>query len=242
MARGGRRVVPLRALVVDDEEASRRDLFSLLVREGVEVEEAASAEEALERLRSDPFDAVFLDIRMPGLTGLEAVRVLQDLPDPPLVVFVTAYPDHALDAFEEEALDYLVKPVAPARLRRTLERLERWRRESIPLLEKIPVPLGDRTLLLDTREIRYVSASGDTTSLATYDASYTTRYTLRELRRRLGPRFLQVHRSYLVNLDHIVEVVPFFKGTFLLRLNDRGRTRIPVSRREAARLRLLLGL
>lgn len=234
----------LKALVVDDDEVGRKELVRLVVRQGLRcVEEAATAAEALRLLAERSYQVVFLDIQMPGLTGMEAVRVINRMPSPPHVVFVTAYPDYAVEAFEEAALDYLVKPVSEERLARTLDRLARRVAAGPPIsVDRLPVQVGERVVLVNVAEVRYAVARGDYAYVATYDATYRTPYTLSELHGRLGPsRFVRVHRSFLVNVDHILEIHPYFKGTFVLRMNDKGRTEIPVSRREAPRLRMLLG-
>jgi DNA-binding LytR/AlgR family response regulator len=169
--------------------------------------------------------------------------VINRMPSPPSVVFVTAYPHYAVEAFEEAAFDYLLKPVSEERLVRTLERIARRQEVEAPSpTDRLPIEVGDRVILLDVSEIRYAVARDDYAYVATYDATYRTSYTLGELHRRLGPsRFLRVHRSFLVNIDHILEIHPYFKGTLILRMDDKGRTEIPVSRREAPRFRMLLG-
>lgn len=234
----------LKVLVVDDDKAGRGELIRLITGLGLRcVEEASTAAQALHLLAERSYDVVFLDIQIPGLTGMEAVRVINRMPSPPYVVFVTAYPDYAVGAFEEAALDYLVKPVSQERLARTLERLARRAASGPPTpVDRLPVEVGDRVLLVNVAEVRYAVARGDYAYVATYDATYRTPFTLSELHGRLGPsRFVRVHRSFLVNVDHILEIHPYFKGTLVLRMNDKGRTEIPVSRREAPRLRMLLG-
>jgi DNA-binding LytR/AlgR family response regulator len=236
--------INLKALVVDDDEIGRKELARLLTRHGVRcVDETATAAQALSLLMERTYDVVFLDIQMPGLTGMEAIRVINRMPSPPSVVFVTAYPHYAVEAFEEAAFDYLLKPVSEERLVRTLERIARRQEVEAPSpTDRLPIEVGDRVILLDVSEIRYAVARDDYAYVATYDATYRTSYTLGELHRRLGPsRFLRVHRSFLVNIDHILEIHPYFKGTLILRMDDKGRTEIPVSRREAPRFRMLLG-
>lgn len=234
----------LKALVVDDDEISRKELARLIARHGVRcVDETATAAQALSLLMERTYDVIFLDIQMPGLTGMEAIRVINRMPSRPHVVFVTAYPHYAVEAFEEAAFDYLLKPVSEERLIRTLERIARRSgMEALAPTDRLPVEVGDRVILLDVAEIRYAVARDDYAYVATYDATYRTSYTLGELHRRLSPsRFLRVHRSFLVNIDHILEIHPYFKGALILRMDDKGKTEIPVSRREAPRLRMLLG-
>jgi len=233
---------PLRILVVDDDPDARAHLVALLREAGQDqVEVALSAYEMLDRLRGGPFDAVFLDIRMPGLTGLDALRALNALPQRPRVVLVSAFDEHALEAFEAAAFDYLLKPVEPGRLRRTLERLQEEPPASPP--SRLAVPTADRVVLVDPDDILYVQAHGDFARVVTREGTYEARASLRELGQRLPPhRFLRVHRSFLVNLDHVCELHPFFSGTMVLRLDDPKRTEIPVSRSAARLLKTILHL
>ncbi len=230
-----------RILVVDDDPDARVHLVQLLRELGQDqVEEATSAYELLDRIRQSPPEVVFLDIRMPGLSGLDALRALNVLPQRPRVVLVSAFDEHALEAFEVAAFDYLLKPVDPDRLRRTLERLSS---EPPTHLSRLAIPTADRVVLLDPEEILYVQAHGDLVRVVTREGTYEARIPLREVAQRLpAARFVRVHRSYIVNLDHVAELYPFFSGTMLLRLNDPKRTEIPVSRSAARLLKTLLHL
>ncbi|MCS7172171.1 MAG: LytTR family DNA-binding domain-containing protein [Armatimonadetes bacterium] len=233
---------PFRILIVDDDPTARAHLERLLQALGQDqVETAENAYALLDRIRDSPPEVVFLDIRMPGLSGLDALRALNALPQRPRVVLVSAFDEHALEAFEAAAFDYLLKPVDPDRLRRTLERLAAEPAQGLP--SRLALPTADRVVLLDPDQILYVQAQGDLIRVVTRDGTYEARTTLREVARRLPPtRFLRVHRSYLVNLDHVVELHPFFSGTMLLRLDDPHRTEIPVSRSAARFLKALLQL
>ena len=234
----------LRVLVVDDDPIARQELRNMLERLQVEsVDEAATAVEALVQLQQRRYDLLLLDIQMPGLSGIEALKVINHMPQRPHVAFVTAFSDHTLEAFEEAAFDYLLKPIREERLRRTLERVVAMQSGTTTPPDKLPVHLEDRILLLDIDEIRFAYARGDRTFVVLFDREYPVRYTLGELAQRLGRRaFLRVHRSYLVNVDHIKEVHPFFSGTLILRIDDYKNTEIPVSRSAARTLRILLGL
>jgi len=231
----------LRLLVVDDDPEARRYLQELLREEGQEaVEVADSAEAALERLRQGPIDAMFLDIRMPGLSGLDLLHSLSRLPRRPRVVLVSGFEDHALEAFEAAAFDYLLKPVDRSRLRRTLERLLQ---EEPAQPSRVAVPTADHAVLLDPSDILYVQAQGDSCRVVTRHGTVEATCNVGQLQRRLPPaQFLRVHRSYLVNLDCVREVHPYFSGTLLLKLDDDRGTEIPVSRSAARALRLLLHL
>jgi DNA-binding LytR/AlgR family response regulator len=249
----------LRALVVDDEPLARQEMRYLLGRVGgvAECEEAPNALEALALLQGGRYDVVFLDIRMPGLTGMQAMRVIEALPRPPRVVFVTAHEEHALEAFDVAAADYLLKPVSEARLRKALARIGDG---GVPgpaeaagevVLDRpseigralIPAEQDGRTLLIRAGDLRFASVSGHTTHLHTRDRTYVCRLSLGELEERLAPAgFLRVHRGYLVNLEHVREVSPFFSGAYLLRVDDERRSEVPVSRAAARRLRGILGI
>mgnify|MGYP000116422428 CR=1 FL=1 len=233
---------PFRILIVDDDPTARTHLERLLKELGQDqVETAENAYALLDRIRDSPPEVVFLDIRMPGLSGLDALRALNALPQRPRVVLVSAFDEHALEAFEAAAFDYLLKPVDPDRLRKTLERLAAEPLPGPP--SRLALPTADRVVLLDPDQILYVQAQGDLIRVVTREGTYEARTTLREVARRLPPaRFLRVHRSYLVNLDHVVELHPFFSGTMLLRLDDPQRTEIPVSRSAARFLKALLQL
>jgi DNA-binding LytR/AlgR family response regulator len=162
------------------------------------------------------------------------------------VVFVTAHADHAVDAFELQAADYLLKPVSVERLRKTLERI-RPRPAAAPsspsALLRFPVERDGRTFLVNTQDIRYVSARGHDVSVHVFDTHYRFRGTLAECAGRLEQRgFLRVHRAYLVNPEHILEVRPFFTGSYVLLTDDKLRSEVPVSRAYAKDLRESLGL
>lgn len=244
-------VTTARVLIVDDEAAARAELRYVLARvdASVRADEASSATEALAALDVTRYDAVFLDIRMPGLSGLDALALIERRPHRPEVVFVTAYDEYALKAFELAAADYLLKPVSEPRLRRALDRLLRPLRapgpppEARPALEKLPVQGETATLFLRLADIRYLHVQGHDTFARTFDSAHRTRFSLAELETRLtGHGFVRVHRAYLVNVEHILELEPFFAGSQVLRVDDRERTEIPVSRSAAPRLREILGV
>jgi DNA-binding LytR/AlgR family response regulator len=244
---------PLRALVVEDERPALEELCYQLQEADptAEVATAATALDALRVLQQQRFDAVFADIQMPGLSGLELVQVLNALDEPPAVVFVTAYDEYAVRAFELRAVDYLLKPVSRDRLRATLERLQTARGRSpvgpdarVPAwLDRLPVEAAGRTVLVDLAEVRFAEARDNIVYVRTRDRTYPTRFSLQELERRLPtPPFLRIHRAFLVNLRCVVEIRPYFNGTYLLKVNDATDTDLTVSRGRVKDLRTLLGL
>jgi DNA-binding LytR/AlgR family response regulator len=247
-----------RALIVDDEAPARAELRYLLDEfDQVQVVgEATNVEEALVLLRSLTYDLVLLDIRMPGGTGLDIAAALRELPRRPKVIFTTAYPDHAVDAFDLEAVDYLVKPFDAERLARALDRaLEGGLDEGEPHptgqpsvgaaaepLGRIPVQRDGRTVLVDDAAIIYASAARGYSYIQLADERVLVNFSLNELERRLRGHFFRTHRSYLVNLHYVRELVPDFKGALVLVMGDRQRSRVEVSRRQARELRRLLGM
>jgi DNA-binding LytR/AlgR family response regulator len=255
--------VPRRArcLIVDDEAPAREELRYLLrgFDDVMVVGEAGDAEEALVLLDSVDYDVVLLDIRMPGGTGLELAARLRDRPGPPAVVFTTAYPDHAVDAFDVGAADYLLKPFDAARLRRALDRVlnrpgEDAEPGAAPLtpaqnqpadeadLSRIPVQRGERTVLVDAAEVRFATAARGYSYLKLAEERVLVSFTLSELERRLPGHFFRTHRSSLVNLRCVRELVPDFRGALVLVMDDPQGSRVEVSRRQAPELRRRLGL
>ena len=232
----------LNVLVVDDERPALDDLAYLL-RQHPRIEKvttAGDATEALRRLRDGRYDAVFLDIRMPGLDGLELARILGRFAEPPAIVFTTAFEQHAVEAFELEAIDYLLKPVRPERLSDAIRRLGpgNARNPSDENTSRIAVETGGRTRLIDRESIRFVEASGDYVRLHVDGAAYLVRTpisTLEESWREAG--FVRVHRRYLVALRHLTELRVRPGGGYVLHV---GSQELPVSRRHARELRGLL--
>jgi DNA-binding LytR/AlgR family response regulator len=233
----------LRVLVADDEQPAREELAWLLRRDDRvdNVRTVATGADVLKALESEPFDAVFLDIRMPGLDGLDVARVLARFTDPPAVVFVTAYDDHAVEAFDLKAVDYLLKPVRDERLTEAVRRVaatsdarEGVTREAEPEDETIAVELGGVTRFVNRSDVRYVEAHGDYARLHTGTGNHLVRVpltTLEERWREAG--FVRIHRSHLVAARHIDEV-RFESGRATVRL---GEEVLAVSRRHTRALR-----
>ena len=230
----------LRVLVVDDERPALDELAWLLQRDPRvdSVLTTDSAAEALRVLQEQQVDAVFMDIRMPGLTGLELARVLSRFRTPPPVVFVTAHDDHAVDAFELNAVDYLLKPVREDRLSEAVRRIvEAPANGGQPDDDNIAVELGGVTRFVSRAEVRYVEAQGDYARLHTAAGSHLLRVPLTSLEeewREAG--FVRIHRSLLVALPHIEEVrMDAGRCTVVVAGEELG-----VSRRHTRELRDLL--
>jgi two-component system LytT family response regulator/two-component system response regulator LytT len=253
----------LRAVIVDDEQLARDELCYLLAElGGVEVvAQASDGLQALEVVAQSGPDVIFLDVQMPGLTGFEVAGRLVDKDPPVAIVFVTAYDQHAIEAFEVNAVDYLLKPVEAERLDRAVQRVRRRMVESHPLndqlqrivqlvedrqtrRDQVAVKVGERFLLVQAEEIIFASMAGESINIVTGQIVGTASVrTLDELQTRLDPAtFWRVHRSHLVNINKIKEIVPWFSRNYILRMKDARATEIPVSRSQTRRLREYLKL
>jgi len=245
----------LTALIADDEEAPREQLRAALARLWPELRLVAASSNGAEAwddcLANEPAIA-FLDIRMPGLTGLEVARRLSALAAPPLIVFVTAHDDHALAAFEAGAVDYVLKPVDDARLAQTLARLRARVAQPAPaaaaalqqLLASLAPPkpvqrpiqasLGREVLLIPPEEIVYFEADQRYTRVVHQGGDALIRTPLRELLTQLDPeQFWQIHRSVLVNSRCIARAIRVDEGTMVVTLRGREE-KLPVSRQFQA--------
>jgi DNA-binding LytR/AlgR family response regulator len=252
--------IPLRVLIVDDEPLARERLKRLLADiEGVEViGEAESGVQAVEMIEGLNPDLVLLDIQMPGLDGFE---VIEALGHPPLVIFVTAYDEYAIRAFEVHALDYLLKPFSQERLERAIFRAQEELREKgdlaagwsstrlRPLLEslaergryatRLAVYERDRIRVVDVAEVDWISIEKEEVFVHMGEEAYLIRRTLSELEARLDPTcFFRAHRSAIINLDRVQEIIPWFKGSHRLRLTTGAE--VDLSRRRARALRQIL--
>lgn len=261
----------LRTVLVDDEQLARDELGYLLGQaEGVDiVGQAGDGIDALATIERLHPDLVFLDVQMPGLTGFEVARRLLDR-HPTHIIFVTAFDQHAIEAFEVNAVDYLLKPVDSSRLEIALQRARRRiaaerqatgettssmaadQLEKIVQLvserqsrrERLAIKVGERFLLVHADDILYASLADESITVATSQHQGTSSYrTLDELQARLDPSvFWRVHRSHLVNINKIKEIVPWFSRNYILKMKDEKATEIPVSRTQTRRLREYLKL
>lgn len=242
----------LRALIVDDEAPARSELRYVLGQLGnIEVVgEATNAGEAIELIKALTYDVVFLDIQMQGLTGLQAAEIVKELPASPQLVFVTAYGEHAVKAFELEAVDYLVKPFEETRLKKTIEKIKAKKKTgkekkneptSKSGVNLLPVQDKGKTTLIAISDVLYVHAQNERIFVHVQGGVYNTRLNLKELEDRLLPHdFMRTHRSYLVNIRKAKELIPMFHGSFIIRLS--GGIVVPVSRRKTKELKSLLGM
>jgi len=248
------------AIVVDDEKLASDELAYQL-REFPDVEVVATASnglEAVEMIENLEPDLVFLDVQMPGLDGMGVIRKLREKGIPlPYFVMATAYDQYAIEAFQYEALDYLLKPVEKSRLTQTIERARKGvaeRLKSAPAELPLPKPSLQRTKLLvrsnqrnfivDAQDVVYATIEDGLITVVASNMEGQSNYrTIEELQSNLdADTFWRVHRSYLVNIHRIKEVIPWFKSSFQLRMDDKKQTEIPVSRVQTKRLRALLKL
>lgn len=257
--------MPISTIIVDDEKLAREEL-SFLLRSFPEVSVVATGQNGLDAVKlakQHQPDLMFLDAQMPGLDGFGAVRMMESKHIPlPCLVFATAFDQYALQAFEVNAVDYLLKPFDTSRLARTMDKVKRQMAagESVegkidrvlqmldtrktPAATKVVMKAGGRQFLLDPQEIVFAKIEDGVIVIATRQVEGQSAYhTIEELQATLDEtHFWRAHRSYLVNLNHIREVVPWFNSSFQLRMGDKNHTEVPVSRNQSRRLRELYKL
>jgi two-component system response regulator AlgR len=245
--------VPLRVLIVDDEAPSRRRLHDLLNDCVATLPlsiagEAANGIEALDMLANVSADLVLTDIRMPDMDGIELARHLLKLPEPPIVIFTTAYQQHAVEAFEVNAIDYLLKPVRLPRLLAALQKLPRLKPLTFDAIDRLPanarrylsVTERSRVILIPIEDVIYLKAELKYITIRTAEREYLLEESLTRLEEEFGPRLVRIHRNCLVSRDHI-------RG-FERRVGDEGDAHwevllrdipesLPVSRRQQSVVR-----
>jgi len=255
------------ALIVDDEEPARDEL-AFLLKSFPDVEIVGRAKNGLEAvslIRELNPQLVFLDFQMPGLDGFGVIKkLIEKKVRLPFFVFATAYDNYAVQAFDVNALDYLLKPVARPRLDKAMGRVRLMMETAAPAHEKLErlvqmveerpsqsgkankllVKSGGRLYLVDSDDVIYASIEDGVISIVTRDFEGQSNFrTVEELQSNLDPNtFWRVHRSYLININRIKEVVLWFKSTYQLKMDDRKQTEIPVSRAQTRKLRELLNL
>jgi len=254
----------LSAVIVDDEQLARDELAYLLKSvDGVDiVAQGKNGVEALNLIKEHSPDLVFLDVQMPGLDGFGVIKKLMDKKvTMPQIVFATAFDQYAVKAFEVNAVDYLLKPFDKKRVAQSvqkarqriqtpsgpndkLETLVKMLEQQKPPVSKILIKAAGRLFLVDQKDISYASIEdGVITVFTSQNEGQSNCRTLEELLDSLDPNlFWRAHRSYLVNINRIKEVVPWFKSSYQLRMDDKKQSEIPVSRAQTKRLRELFGL
>ncbi len=257
--------VKITALIVDDEQPARDELAFLLknIADVEVVGQGKNGLEAVNLVRELSPQLLFLDVQMPGLDGFGVLKKLLDKKVRlPFIIFATAYDHYALQAFEVNALDYLLKPIARSRLEKSIAKVRRMietaesTRDKLDRLvhmfeerpaaqkNKLVVKSGGRLFLVNADDVIYASIEDGVISIVTRDLEGQSNFrTVEELQNTLDAKtFWRVHRSYLVNLNRVKEVVPWFKSSYQLKMDDRKQTEIPVSRAQTRKLRELLNL
>lgn len=253
----------LRCIIVDDEIPSCDELCHLLAEiEDVEIVSCANnGAEALTKIKELKPDVVFLDIKMPGMDGFDVAREIIAYPNPPSIVFATAYDEYAIEAFDIKATDYILKPFSKERLVNTVQRLKETRVKGLDLSDfneivdrfkdslstrefvRISVVEKGKIIILSPHEVFFCSAYESKSKAFTRDKFFFCPSTLNELENHLKrENFFRVHRSYLVNLNYIREIFPWFNGKYLITMQDSQSTEIPVSRNRVKPLRKILAI
>ena len=247
-----------RTLIADDEQPARDRLKKLLAEHIDKVEligEAQNGLECLEMIDRLKPDLVFLDIQMPGLNGFE---VLQQTTHSPVVIFCTAFDEFALQAFQTNSIDYIVKPVKAERIQKSIEKLDTLKHHSdkqelLHIIESyisqtpkkkitsIPVKLGDRMLFIRIDDVSYFSAEEKYVNIFTKDGkTYLCDFPLKSLEEKLGETFLRIHRSLLVNVSRIREINKHYGSRFVVKMDDSPQSKLLTGRGYCEPIRLLM--
>ncbi|MCM3398633.1 MULTISPECIES: LytR/AlgR family response regulator transcription factor [Oceanobacillus] len=234
----------IRALVVDDEPHNRKELKHLLGNfpHLQVIEEAESGETAIMKTIQHQPDVVFLDVEMPKMSGMETAKAIKELKKAPLVVFATAYPQFAAEAFRYNAVDYLLKPYDEEQLQETIERIEKKLGATIEAdtgkqAGKLAVEADGDIFYVEPEDILYMSRSDKRTKLVTKSGEFETKIALKDLETRLLTYgFFRIHKSFLVNLEYITRLTPWFNGAYHLQLEGSDDT-LSVSRNYVKALR-----
>ncbi|TKD68249.1 LytR/AlgR family response regulator transcription factor [Pseudalkalibacillus hwajinpoensis] len=240
----------IKILIVDDERYSRQELVHLLGQfQQIDVlGEADSGEAAIIKALQLQPDVVFLDVEMPRMNGMEAAKALLELKKPPLIVFATAYPEFAAEAFRYEAVDYLLKPYDEDQLKQTVQRLEKFvqppkKEEQEPLKKsKLSIEIEGDIHYLDPSDILYIFRDDKISRIITRNSDYEVKSTLKELESRLSSHsFFRIHKGYVVNLQYVTRLTPWFNGAYQLEL-EGVKDKLSVSRNYVKPLRSKLEL
>lgn len=248
----------IRVLIVDDEKYIRDELRYFLEKDSsIEVcGEASEGEDALKQVREETPDAVFLDIQLQDVNGILVARKIMEQRNPPFIVFVTAYEKYAIQGFEVNAIDYLLKPFSEDRITTTIERIKEGmsskasRQEPIlkaavmgSKLDKLCVLKNERIVLLDINEILYIESQNNEVFVYAQSGKYHCNYLLKDIEDRfIGSKFIRTHKGFIVNLDYISEIIPWFNYTYKVKLKGKEDVEIPVSRNYLKKFKELLGL
>ena len=242
-----------RVLVVDDETPARKELIYLIssVMSDIEIFEARDGEEALNIINKSNIDAAFLDINMPDIDGISLASEIYEVNCNIKIIFATAYDYYAIKAFDLDAVDYILKPFEEHRVKTAIEKLMKavededgidtiksFIKESEWKINKISVWKGDRVILIDVNDIVYIMADGRNTLIKTISGEFPSNQNLCDFERKLCTnKFLRIHRSYIINLEQVKEILPWFNNTYAIKMNKYEKDEIPISRKHIKTIR-----
>ncbi|MBZ4662370.1 MAG: two component transcriptional regulator, LytTR family [Caloramator sp.] len=246
----------IKCLIVEDETPAIEEIkFNLSKYNDVTIEDCATNYiDALSKIEKQDFDVVFLDINIPGGSGIELGRIIKKKNNKTDIVFITAYDEYAIKAFEYNALDYILKPIDEKRFDETINRLrdsfkiknndiyfineqiEEVMKKVLKEREKsIPCEVNGKIILINIEDIIYFSIEQDRTIIKTFNNTYETKFTLNDLEKMTG--FIRTHRSFLVNPNKVKEIHPWFNGTYKMIMKDNNNSEVPVSRSKSRYIR-----
>ncbi|EHI69057.1 LytR/AlgR family response regulator transcription factor [Streptococcus ictaluri] len=241
----------MKVVIIDDEPLARMELAFLLeqTQQVESIFQGESIEDALQLILTQQPDLLFLDIHLTDESGLDLAKTVSSVSNPPLIIFATAYDNHAVEAFEVNALDYILKPFEGSRIQKAIEKAQlaltnkqsSSSKESLQQKERLTIEVDERIYLLPFSEIVYCEVQGKETTVYTAKKQYTSHISLGAIEKQLkASRFLKVHRSYLINLDEIKEIQPWFNQTYQVTMSNGGK--VPVSRSYLKQFKEQVGL
>jgi DNA-binding LytR/AlgR family response regulator len=241
--------VKTKTVIVDDEQPICDEIEYLLSQhQDIEVcAKFTNCVDALIFILEKKPTLVFLDVSMPGMSGLEMAQKLNSMTRPPYIVFITAYPEHAVDAFATPAIGYITKPVTAEKLAQTMTKVRhlssRATAEKVSQIAKVCVLSGGKIVPMNKSDIVFIYVKDKDVYVRTRADEFSAMLTLQEFDNLLTEaNFLRIHRQYIINLDEILEIIPWFHGSYLLRMNDANKQEVPVSRNRVKQLKIALGL
>lgn len=242
-----------RILIVDDETPARKELVYLVnsIIEDIKIFEAKGGEEALRIINKENIDAAFIDINMPDIDGISLAREIYEANSNIKIIFATAYDYYAINAFDLDAVDYILKPFEESRVKMAIEKLlkavedessadsiKSFNKESEWKINKISVWKSDRVILIDVDDIIYIMADGRSTLIKTTSGEFPSNQNLYEFEKKLcKDKFLRVQRSYIINLEQVKEILPWFNNTYVIKMNKYDKDEIPISRKQIKTIR-----
>jgi len=233
----------MNCIIVDDEIPAREELkYFINTFSNMEIKkECDNGLSALKYLEKNNVDILFLDISMEGIDGMDLARIIGKMNIKTKIIFITAYKEYAVDAFEIQAFDYLLKPYSKERIISTLERIENIGKDKKCKLDTVSVLKNEKILLIDANSIYYVEAKGHSMNVYTKNDIYIKKNRIIDVEKRLkNKNFYKCHRSFIVNLEKVKEVKPWFNGTYILVMKDLNKE-IPVSRSKIRELKEIIG-